>query len=620
MRLKSFTRNAPRLECLEPRVLMTAVTEVHKGTKTGVAAIRTFSASVRGSLTDASNTGARAANAGGHQVAAENARARVNPSPAGSVNYVILNGTGTVNSQNIYIVFYGQNAAGQWVYFGPNGTEESVSANYKNFPVDPTTNQRYVPNFTLNQVGSGGIPVPSNVVINSGRILIGLNQPVIATVPSKNGAVRSPNSGQASDPNANHFYQLVEVTQNYPTNLTSFVNVDPSVVDQFGMPITMQLAPPDPTVPSGSGVYIHRAPVIQDYSSGAVNNLAPFQLDVVRAGTGIDPYGSGNQVPLRILAPQNVLALGPPTQQAQLTAYNSLNTYFDSSVNQLFETFVGSTQLTLYSGAAGTIPYSGKAMQIKEIGVDLRLHNYYVMQFKGGNKQNYNIYYPFFSTNTPTSEKSNTLYGAQGPPPPPLWWAAQKPPKPSLPRFASPSDMVFANNGVFADASFQPARTYSGQQTTLANLENQIVSALNRGVATSQVVETGCYITAGSTPPVDGVYTTTATVADNTKLRVGMNILGPGTNGPLTVGSIDPSDRTKITINSLEPIFPVANTPLTFAFYYARGATWNYYAAFFHNPSVSTAGLAYGFPFDDQGGTSTDISTNNPTEVEMIIG
>jgi hypothetical protein len=99
-----------------------------------------------------------------------------------------------------------------------------------------------------------------------------------------------------------------------------------------------------------------------------------------------------------------------------------------------------------------------------------------------------------------------------------------------------------------------------------------------------------------------------------------MNILGPGTNGPLIVGSIDPSDRAKITNDSLEPIFPVANTPLTFAFYYAPGATWNYYAAFFHNPSVSTAGLAYGFPFDDQGGTSTDISTNNPTEVEMIIG
>jgi hypothetical protein len=432
--------------------------------------------------------------------------------------------------------------------------------------------------------------------------------------------VASPNAGNASDPDANQIYQLAEVTQNFPTDLTSFVNVDPSLVDQFGIPLTMQLDPEDPTVPSGSGVYIHRAPVIQDFSSGAVNGLSPFKLDVARAGNGNDPYDPGNQVPLRILAPQNVLALGRPTEKAQLTAYNSLNTYFDSSINQLFQTYVGSTQLTLYSGAGGTIPFTGKLTQVTEAGVDLKPHSYYVIQFTGGNKQVYNIYYPFFSTNTPASEKLDTLYGAKGAPPPPLWWATQKLPKASLPKSASPSDMVFANNGVFADSSFQPARTYSGQQTTLANLENQIVSALNRGVATSQVVETGSYITAGSTPPVDGIYTTTATVADNTKLRVGMNILGPGTNGPLIVDSIDPNDKTKITIRSLEPILPVANTPLTFATYYATGATWNYYAMFFHNASVSTAGLAYGFPFDDQGGTSTDISTNNPTDVKMIIG
>lgn len=184
--------------------------------------------------------------------------------------------------------------------------------------------------------------------------------------------------------------------------------------------------------------------------------------------------------------------------------------------------------------------------------------------------------------------------------------------------------MVFACNGVFADNTFQPLSTYDGSPTILADLENQIASALNRGVATSQLIEIGSIPTgSGSTPDPAGYYYATATVTDSTKLQVGMNVRGPGTNGPLTVDSIDQSDPTQIKLASLEPIFPVNTQPLTFAFYYVPGGTWNYYAKFFHDPSVSLAGLAYGFPFDDQGGTSTDISTAppppDPSEVELIV-
>lgn len=42
--------------------------------------------------------------------------------------------------------------------------------------------------------------------------------------------------------------------------------------------------------------------------------------------------------------------------------------------------------------------------------------------------------------------------------------------------------------------------------------------------------------------------------------------------------------------------------------FYPAGATYNAYAAFFHQPTVSIAGAAYAVPFDDQGGQSTDQS------------
>ncbi len=53
---------------------------------------------------------------------------------------------------------------------------------------------------------------------------------------------------------------------------------------------------------------------------------------------------------------------------------------------------------------------------------------------------------------------------------------------PQLTSFQTPGQMVLANSGVFADSTVQEADG-SARATVLGNLENQIVSALNRGVA-----------------------------------------------------------------------------------------------------------------------------------------
>jgi hypothetical protein len=57
------------------------------------------------------------------------------------------------------------------------------------------------------------------------------------------------------------------------------------------------------------------------------------------------------------------------------------------------------------------------------------------------------------------------------------------------------------------------------------------------------------------------------------------------------------------------------NTPST-SFYPTAPA--NYYAKFWHTHGVG--GFAYGFPYDDVGGHSADISCNNPTYLVVAIG
>jgi hypothetical protein len=84
--------------------------------------------------------------------------------------------------------------------------------------------------------------------------------------------------------------------------------------------------------------------------------------------------------------------------------------------------------------------------------------------------------------------------------------------------------------------------------------------------------------------------------------------------------SISATDTTAITLSSFTSVYPLNSQPLTIATYYAPGGTWNDHASFFHDSAVSIVSLAYGFPYDDQCGTSTDISSNNPTKVTITLG
>lgn len=74
---------------------------------------------------------------------------------------------------------------------------------------------------------------------------------------------------------------------------------------------------------------------------------------------------------------------------------------------------------------------------------------------------------------------------------------------PQLVMFQTPGQMVMANSGVFADSTTQfPSAV--GSATVLGNLENQIVSAFNRGVAVNATALNPPSIPAGGTSAVWG--------------------------------------------------------------------------------------------------------------------
>jgi len=227
--------------------------------------------------------------------------------------------------------------------------------------------------------------------------------------------------------------------------------------------------------------------------------------------------------------------------------------------------------LTITSSVAlGGDQYQGSVQYVTPGAADPSdTNSYWVFRFTNITNPDgmvYDVLYPFFTDNaalwtgyTPQLAQYNAITAA------PSWEA------PFDIASLSPSQMVFATNGVFSDsATTGPVRPGMSvnQAAILADLENQIVSALNRGVAlATDGSGNAAWDGTGSNP----YYTT-----------------GPGNN----------------------------NT-----------GVWNRYAEFLHKPTVSipgpwdaNVGLNYGFGFDDQQGQSSDIEADNYGPVTITLG
>jgi hypothetical protein len=127
---------------------------------------------------------------------------------------------------------------------------------------------------------NGRTTITTTEVLNSARLYFTTSSTMTAQPPAGSN---------------DFYYDYVE-----PTFLAAKLNVDTSQVDQFGMPITIQVIPYDPAHAAGSGVSsgITRQQIIEKYKEEMVGPFAPYQDCVTVVGGD----------PLRqILAPQHVI-------------------------------------------------------------------------------------------------------------------------------------------------------------------------------------------------------------------------------------------------------------------------------------------------------------------------
>jgi len=244
-----------------------------------------------------------------------------------------------------------------------------------------------------------------------------------------------------------------------------------------------------------------------------------------------------------------------------------------------------------------------------------------------------NIYEPFFST--------NTRFVTADAPPMPSWLQAGTSP------LESPAEMVFGCDGVFASNTFDPDSFKSGKLQPVGDIENSIVSAFNRGIATTfydAATKTGLVPdnwasfpnfttpqTVDRTTPSNNLYyavtavnvygETTASATVLAKQGSTLTWANGGNAAPAITYNVyagtSPDQLYLQTTTSspsiVAPAFTSQATAIPYR-YFAPSSTSNFYAAYVSSDSlldpvkgVSINGLSYGYAYSDQGGVSTNL-------------
>ena len=167
--------------------------------------------------------------------------------------------------------------------------------------------------------------------------------------------------------------------------------------------------------------------------------------------------------------------------------FNSLSDYFTNSIQQFFN-YYQTHDFVLNLLSDGT-QWVGRTTTIAPSSSGTGA-SYTVLRLENAASpgQVVNIYEPFFSLNT----RFVTNNATSPAPTMPTWMTTASPSGQGLSPYESPGQMTFACNGVFATANSDPSKTYDpdakaqGAAVTgdLAAIENAIVSAFNRGIAT----------------------------------------------------------------------------------------------------------------------------------------
>lgn len=316
----------------------------------------------------------------------------------------------------------------------------------------------------------------------------------------------------------------------------------------------------------------------------------------------------------------------PPTE---------LNTWFGPAVNSTTNVNVGNPideffaywknppsgrQLRLeVTGQNGTATiYTGTVTTIQQTSTGDTTATYTVLQMANTSTgESYNIFYPYFTTNSPATKTDP--FGNPVPAPPTWMFSGSYLGGGN----ESPSQMVFAADGVFANSATAPqgappSGAYTGISSALGSLENQIVTALARGYATTwQTVENavpGTVSLDGKTVTWQLPAGTLSGAQPTATLSVGMNVSSWKIfSVPMEITAVNAA-ADQVTVWT--PATFTGSTPVTdmllFFDMYPAGQRWSGYAKYLHNLmgyDVMIGGRAYALPYDDNGGFSTTLSS-----------
>lgn len=492
------------------------------------------------------------------------------------------------------------------------------------------------PSISLNQLKKAGVYtfyIDQSANLKSGRMYFSDSQAAVQIV-STNGVLDTING---PSPTAPLIFDFVELTIKGNTE----VNLDTTQIDQFGIPITVQVSPSDANFTNGTGIVAgtKRSTVISNFQTLCTNaafapysdcvqpipakgtiaashrmigpqhlidnlivpnqltgditkaatasgtNTATFTLSNIKQsfGTVTGWIASGPGVPPGATV-KSVAGTTEVTLESSIAAFDNLSgaavwfykkptasiiNSMDDAIYQMFKYY--QTQ-TLYMVANGTKSgmeiYSGQVITDFTLPAGLKDINgstttkYTVFEFTGtgyryddasnaltavpglaaGQTNVYQVFYPYFSTNCEASPNSNALT-AQGPPAPPAWfnagWGANIPststsgPLGDINIVSPATQMALGCAGAFADSAYQQyaylhsASNQLQDNTILGNIENQLVTMLNRGISPD-----------------------TGSGNNNLQLRLGF----------ITSNGLNPIDQSKLTpYVATSPVAPIPN-------------------------------------------------------------
>ena len=172
-------------------------------------------------------------------------------------------------------------AALEWVYFAGSDYAAATAAPASGVPAFATYASPSTSTITL----------PS-IAIQAAHIVFGVD--ALPAIPVVAGAPQQPSPITAAGT-----YDFVEFT--YNTDGVLYLNT--TMIDQFGLPIGIQVDPAEAMLPSGAGVILDRETVFSQYRQYAAGTYAAY------AQCADDAFGK--PLSTRILSPKNALANAP---------------------------------------------------------------------------------------------------------------------------------------------------------------------------------------------------------------------------------------------------------------------------------------------------------------------